>query len=131
MGLSIHLSSRMKILSKQFNFTCLKLETGYIWAQDIVDYIIKPEVQEKLAGKAHTTIHHCTACHWLKKLNWWYTQKKNGMYVDRHEHENVIQYQNEFICQWKEYEKRYLKFDNDGNQTTQLVGFPVAQIGRF
>jgi hypothetical protein len=53
-------------------------KTGYIQAQDIVDYIAKPEVQEKLAGKACTTIHHCTACYWLKKLNWRYTWKKNG-----------------------------------------------------
>ena len=67
-------------------------KTGYICAQDIVDYIAKPEIQEKLAGKVHTTIHHRTACCWLKKLNWRYTQKKNSMYVDGHEHEDVIQY---------------------------------------
>lgn len=105
-------------------------KTGYIQAQDIVDYIAKLEVQEKLFGKACTTIHH-TACHWLKQLNWQYTWKKNGMYVDGHEHEDVIQYQNKFIGCWKEYEKRFLKFDNDGNQTNQLVGFPVTQIGHF
>ncbi|KAF8967157.1 hypothetical protein BDZ97DRAFT_1615838, partial [Flammula alnicola] len=106
-------------------------KTGYIRAQDIVDYIAKPEVQEQLAGKSRTTIHHRTACRWLKKLNWRYTRKKNGMYVDGHEREDVIQYRNEFIARWKEYDKRFLKFDNDGNQTNQLVGFPVAQIGRF
>ena len=106
-------------------------KTGYIWAQDLVDYIAKLEVQEKLAGKTCTTIHHRTACHWLKKLNWWYTRKKNGMYVDGHERDDVIQYRNEFIGRWKEYEKRFLKFDNDRNQTNQLNGFPVAQIGRF
>jgi len=106
-------------------------KTGYIRAQDIVDYIAKPEVQEKLAGKARTTIHHRTACRWLKKLNWRYTRKKNGMYVDGHERKDVIQYRDEFIGRWKEYEKRFLKFDNDGNQINQLVGFPVAQIGRF
>ena len=81
-------------------------KTGYIQAQDIVDYIAKPEAQEKLAGKACTTIHHRTACRWLEKLNWWYTQKKNGMYVDGHERKDVI-------------------------QINQLVGFPVAQIGCF
>ena len=106
-------------------------KTGYIQAQDIVDYIAKPKVQEKLAGKACTTIHHHTACCWLKKLNWQYTQKKNRMYVDGHECKDVIQYWNEFIDWWKEYKKRFLKFDNDGNQINQLVGFPVAQIGHF
>jgi hypothetical protein len=106
-------------------------KTGYIRAQDIVDYIAKPEVQEQLAGKTRTTIKHRTACRWLKKLNWRYTRKKNGMYVDGHEREDVVQYRNEFIARWKEYEKRFLKFDNDGNQMNELVGFPVAQIGRF
>ena len=53
------------------------------------------------------------------------------MYVDAHEHEDVIQYRNKFIGRWKEYEKRYLKFDNDRNQTNQLVGFPATQIGHF
>ena len=45
---------------------------GYIRAQDIVDYIATPEVQEQLAGRAKTTIHQRTACRWLKKLNWLY-----------------------------------------------------------
>jgi hypothetical protein len=67
-------------------------KTRFIRAQDIVDYIAKPEVQEKLAGKARTTNHHHTACCWLKILNWQYTRKKNGMYVDGHEHDDVIQY---------------------------------------
>jgi hypothetical protein len=45
------------------------------------------------------------------------------MYVDGHECKDVIQYRNKFIGQWKKYQKRFLKFDNDGNQTNQLVGF--------
>ena len=104
---------------------------GYIQAQDIVDYIASPEVQEQLAGKTHTTIHERMACRWLKKLNWRYTRKKNGMYVDGHEREDVVEYRNEIIARWKEYEKRFLKFDNNRDPINQLVGFPVAQIGRF
>ncbi|KAF8967562.1 hypothetical protein BDZ97DRAFT_1903395 [Flammula alnicola] len=104
---------------------------GYICAQDIVDYIVTPEVQEQLARKTKTTIHVHIACRWLKKLNWRYARKKNGMYVDGHEQEDVVQYCNEFIAQWKEYKKRFLKYDKDGNSINQLVGFPVAQVGRF
>jgi hypothetical protein len=104
---------------------------GYIRAQDIVDYIASPEVQEQLAGKTKTTIHQRTACRWLKKLNWRYTRKKNGMYVDGHERADVVQYRTKFIARWREYEKRFLKFDNDGNATNRLVGFPVEQVGRF
>ncbi|KAF9471175.1 hypothetical protein BDN70DRAFT_763229, partial [Pholiota conissans] len=104
---------------------------GYICAQDIVDYIASPEIQELLAGRSKTSIHHSTACRWLKKLDWRYAQKKKGMFVDGHEREDVVQYRDEFISRWKEYEKRFVKFDNDGNQTNNLVGFPVLQVGRF
>ncbi|KAF8150577.1 hypothetical protein B0H34DRAFT_801519 [Crassisporium funariophilum] len=104
---------------------------GYIRAQDIVDYIAMPEVQEQLAGKTKTTIHERTACRWLKKPNWRYARKENGMYVDGHKRADVVQYRTEFIAQWAEYEKRFLKYDNDGNPTNRLVSFPVAQVGRF
>ena len=103
---------------------------GYIRAQDIVDYVATPEVQKQLGTKART-IHQCTACRWLKKLNWRYTRKKKGMYIDGHERDDVVAYRTEFIRRWKEYEKRFLIYDTDGNIVNKLVGFPVPQIGRF
>lgn len=103
---------------------------GYISAQDIVDYVATPEVQEQLGTKART-IHERTACRWLKKLSWRYTCKKKGMYVDGHERADVVEYRKGFVERWKEYEKRFLTFDNDGQPSNTLVGFPVPQVGRF
>ncbi|KIJ98623.1 hypothetical protein K443DRAFT_103686, partial [Laccaria amethystina LaAM-08-1] len=103
---------------------------GYICAQDIVDYVATPEVQTRLGTKART-IHEQTACRWLKKLNWRYTRKKKGMYIDSHEQEDVVAYRTGFIKRWKEYEKCFLIRDNDGQVSDELIGFPVTQIGCF
>lgn len=77
-------------------------KNGYIQAQDIVDYVATPEVQARLGTRACVP-HVTTARKWLHKLRWRYTRKGNGMYIDGHEHEDVVKYREEFIAQWKEY----------------------------
>lgn len=103
---------------------------GYIRAQDIVDYVATPEVQARLGVKARG-IKVRTARNWLKKMSWRYTRKKNGMYVDGHEREDVVAYRNTFIERWRDYEKCFFIYDNDGNVLSTPVGFPVHQVGRF
>jgi hypothetical protein len=56
-------------------------KNGYIRAEDVVDYIASPQIQAKLGSKA-CGISACTARHWLKKLNWQYGRKRNGMWMD-------------------------------------------------
>ena len=103
---------------------------GYIRAQDIVDYVATPEVQERLGTKARG-ISVRTARRWLAKLNWRYTRTSKGMYVDGHERNDVVEYRKAFVGRWKEYEKRFVTFDNDGNELAKPPGFHVAEIGRF
>ena len=98
---------------------------GYIWAQDIVDHVSTPAIQERLGAKKWA-ISIQTACRWLKKLNWHYGCKKN-MYIDGHEREDVVEYRNQFIKRWIEYEKRMAMYDNDGNVDLIPSGFPVPQ----
>ena len=105
-------------------------KNGYIRAQDIVDYVATPAVQEKLGSKARG-ISLATANRWLKKLDWQFGRKKNGMYIDGHEHEDVVKYREEFLERWKEYEKRMVTYDNDGNIEHEPTGFAVPQRGRF
>ena len=61
---------------------------GYIRAQDIVNYVATPEVQQQLGTRA-CGIHIRTSQWWLHKLSWQYQQKKKGMYIDGHEREDV------------------------------------------
>jgi hypothetical protein len=103
---------------------------GYIRAQDIVDYVATPEVQRKLGTKARG-IHVRTARRWLHKLSWRYQQKKKGMYIDGHEREDVVEYRRRFVERWKEYEKRFVIYGNDGNVLSTPTGFAVPQGVRF
>jgi hypothetical protein len=105
---------------------------GYIKAADVVKIVSSPEMQANLrrVGVCKLTITERTACNWLKKLNWRYEQKRNGMYIDGHEREDVVQYRNLFIARWKGYEKRFHKWDNDGNLLRLPTGFPIPG-GRF
>jgi len=48
----------------------------YIQAEDIVEFISTPKIQEYL-GKRQTKISVHTARRWLRRLDWCY-QKKNG-----------------------------------------------------
>jgi hypothetical protein len=59
-------------------------KNGYVRAQDIVDYVARPEIQEQLGSKK-TTISLSTAQRWMRKLDWRYGKKRNGMYVNGHE----------------------------------------------
>ncbi|KAF8585443.1 hypothetical protein K439DRAFT_1343453 [Ramaria rubella] len=106
-----------------------KSKEGYIRSQDIVDIINEPEMQEKLGGRC-TSIMQRTAQRWLKRLDWCYGRKHNGMYVDGHERPDVVKYRTEFIQRWNEYSKWMVTYDNDGNVAQLPKGFPI-QGGRF
>jgi hypothetical protein len=77
------------------------VKDGYIQAQDIVDFMETPEMQTKLneIGSRKKKILLCTAQCWLHTMGWHYGRKKNGMYIDGHEHEDVVEYHTEFIEQ--------------------------------
>ena len=102
---------------------------GYIWAQDIVNFIETPEMQQKLeeSGARKKKILLRTAQRWLHQMGWHYGKEKKGMYIDGHEREDVVKYREGFIVRWKVYEKRMVIYDNDGNVANVLAGFPVAQ----
>ncbi|EEB89585.1 hypothetical protein MPER_12299, partial [Moniliophthora perniciosa FA553] len=109
---------------------------GYISAQNVVDYVQTDEVQKRYEGRTgygggELKISISTGDRWLKKLDWRYGHKKKGMYVDGHERDDVVAYRKKFCERWKEYEKRMVKFDNDGNILCTPAGFAVPQGPRF
>jgi hypothetical protein len=108
-------------------------KTGYIRAQDIVDFMQTKEMREKLdeIGAKKKQISIRTAQRWLHKMGWRYGRKRNGMYVDGHEREDIVQYREQFIERWKVYDKRMYSYDNDGNRDNELTGFPVPPAQRF
>lgn len=106
---------------------------GYIRAQDIVDFMKTTEMQTKLddIGSRKKKISLRTAQRWLHAMGWRYGRKKNGMFINGHEREDVVEYRGEFIERWKGYEKRMYSYDNDGKVDNELSGFPVPPGQRF
>jgi len=106
---------------------------GYIRAQDIVDFMETPEMQTKLdeIGSRKKKISLRTAQRWLHTMGWRYKRKRNGMYIDGHEHEDIVEYRTAFIERWKIYEKQMYSYDNDGKCNNELTGFPVPPGQRF
>ena len=104
-----------------------RAKQGYIKAVDVVEIISSPDMQANLrrVGVCKPTITERTACNWLKKLSWRYEEKRNGMYIDGHEREDVVQYRKAFVARWKEYEKRFHTWDHNGNPLPLPTGFPV------
>ncbi|EIW77797.1 hypothetical protein CONPUDRAFT_62226 [Coniophora puteana RWD-64-598 SS2] len=95
-------------------------------AQDVVDFVETDEMQEKMnkAGFPRRTISVRTACRWLKQLDWRFGRRKNGMYIDGHEREDVVEYRKAFVKRWmEEYEPRMVIYDNDGNVVKTPEGF--------
>jgi len=98
-------------------------------AQDIIDYVQLPDVQEKLTGSGlKSNISLRTAQQWLKKLGWRYGIKGNGMYLNGHEQEDVVNYRKDFVARWAEYEKCMVQYGNDRKIATIPSGFPVEQV---
>ena len=88
-----------------------------------------PKMQVQLGSKKITTSVR-TARRWLRKMDWRYGRKKNGMYIDGHEREDVVEYRKAFLERWEQYTKRMVIFDRHGNVTCTPTGFPIP-AGRF
>ncbi|KAH8983234.1 hypothetical protein EDB92DRAFT_1951794 [Lactarius akahatsu] len=102
---------------------------GHIKAANVVKLISGPEMQACLTqiGVCKPTISEWTACNWLRKLNWRYEPKKNGMYIDGHKQDDVVQYRKAFVAHWKEYAMQFRKWDNNGNP----LPLPTGSGGRL
>ncbi|KAF9463511.1 hypothetical protein BDZ94DRAFT_1236163 [Collybia nuda] len=62
----------------------------YIRAQDVVDFVKQPEIQEKFELKK--PISRATAQQWMLHLGYRWTNTPGGQYVDGHEQIDVIEY---------------------------------------
>jgi hypothetical protein len=82
---------------------------GLIKASDVVDAVASPRLQElfKQIRISKLSISPQTAQRWLCKLGWHYGWHRTGLYVDGHEHPDVIKYRCVFIDRWVTYEDRF------------------------
>jgi hypothetical protein len=111
-----------------------KAGKGFLKAQDVVDVVASPKMQEVFAlkGISKPSISLKTALRWLENLGWTYGKLKNGMYLDGHERSDVVEYRRGFVERWMGYERRFHRWDQDGTELPRPDGFPVpGAIGRF
>ena len=97
-----------------------RAKQGFIKARDVVNIITSPEIQEQLrvAGIQQRKISECTGREWLRKFRWRYGKKKNGMYIDGHEREDVVAYQKGFVERFAQhYAPCMYNWDCDGRET--------------
>ena len=107
-----------------------KLKNGSIKATNLVKVIASPKLQDrfKLVGIEKPSISECTAHHWLGSLGWRYGRQQNSMYIDGHECEDVVQYRNAFVQCFKQYERHFHLWDDDGNELPKPSGFPISNL---
>jgi len=76
-----------------------KLKVGFIKAQDVCDIVTSEKLQNSFLwlGIQKPSILLATAKRWLGKLKWHYNKIKNRMYIDGHECDNIVAYQQVFI----------------------------------
>ena len=94
-----------------------KAKSGFINAEDVCEIVASEKIQVLFArlGVHKPRISLATAKRWLAKLKWRYSKKKNGMYIDGHERDDVVAYRQAFVYRWAEYEPRFQIWDANGN----------------
>ncbi|KAF9459536.1 hypothetical protein BDZ94DRAFT_1284360 [Collybia nuda] len=86
----------------------------YIRAQDVVDFVKQPEIQEKFELKK--PISRATAQQWMLHLGYRWTNTPGGQYVDGHEQIDVIEYwQKVFLPAWMSIEERTRRWKIDNH----------------
>ena len=90
---------------------------GFIKAEDVCEIVASEKIQILFSrlGIRKPTISRATAQRWLAKLEWRYSKKKNGMYIDGHERDDVVAYRQAFVYRWVDYEVRFQLWDTNGN----------------
>ena len=76
-----------------------KAKNGFLTAADIMEVVLGPEVQAQFAqaGIFRPSISKSTVCWWLGKLGWWHGKHQNGMYIDGHKCEDIVEYRKGFV----------------------------------
>ena len=97
---------------------------GYVHAQDVVDVMATPEMKQYLSTKSGITKQ--TGWQWLHVMEWRYGKATKGMYIDGHEHRDVVEYQKGFLARMTEYSKLMTTYDWDGNILTHPTGIDLT-----
>jgi hypothetical protein len=110
-----------------------KTKLRLIKVTNLIDVISSLKIQDqfKLAGMGRPFITKHTALHWLGFLGWQYGGQMNGMYLDGHEHKDVVQYRTAFMQHFNQYEHHFHLWDNNGEELPSPRGYHEPKAGHF
>ena len=91
----------------------LRKTKRYFKAEDVIDFVTSPEMQEAM-GTTKTSISKRTAHCWLKKMDWRYGRAPNGMYINGHECSDVVEYRTWFLAEYSRLERQMRRYNSDG-----------------
>ena len=91
----------------------------YVRAQDVVDFLKRPEVMAQINLKKSINI--VTAQRWMKKLGYRWTLTPTGQYVDGHERVDIINYrQKKFLPRWMSIEEQTRRWRADFKEEDEM-----------
>ena len=64
-------------------------------------------------GTRATSISKSTVHHWLKGMDWRYGRAPKGMYIDGHEHDDVVEYRVWFLAEYSRLERKMWRYNSD------------------
>jgi len=76
-----------------------RAKSGFLTATNVMDVVSSPEVQAQFVWASiykPSILKHTMRC-WLGKLGWQYGRHQNGMYIDGHKCEDVVEYRKGFV----------------------------------
>jgi len=92
------------------------LDKKYLSAMDVIHYLNNSEVQARF--KLKKTSSKSTAVQWMAAMKYHYGKEKNGMYIDGHEHEDVVKYHKKvFLSFWTGIEPQMMTWNNENEAT--------------
>jgi hypothetical protein len=100
---------------KQELLTHLQSIGKFICAMDLVRYMDRLDVQKHHSLKKG--ISERTVRYWLNRMNFRWTLEPSGQYIDGHEREDVVYYQqNVFLPCWKKLESKLCGWTQEGKE---------------
>jgi hypothetical protein len=95
-------------------------------AQDIVDFVARPEMQGLMGTRQRINVR--TAQRWLNN-SYRFTYTGKGMYVDGHERPDVVAYRKKFVAQWLAWKRRMMQFMEANEDCDHRFVVPDLQPG--
>lgn len=65
-------------------------------------------------GTRATSISRSMAQCWLRRMGLRYGKAPNGMYIDGHEHDDVVEYRTWFLAEYGRLERQMRRYNRDG-----------------